>query len=142
MRTLPYILDMLISHDGRLLHQLNAVDDQADARPQMEILCCMRAILYCHIFPDHRHGPFPFSLTDISLSNIFVDDQWHVQSLIDLDRTMTTSREFLQPPYWITGQAEDELEEGNLTNLKLDGMNLCLYFRIRSTCCSHNTTTQ
>jgi hypothetical protein len=34
---------------------------------------------------QHRHGPFPLQLTDLHASNIFVDEDWNITCLIDLE---------------------------------------------------------
>ncbi|KAL9607871.1 MAG: hypothetical protein Q9167_007260 [Letrouitia subvulpina] len=81
----PYILDFLAYHDSRLRHQPNSINDEVDGREQMAAMTGMRAVLHHFIDHDLRHGPFLFTLTDIHQSSIFVDEQWNIKRLIDLE---------------------------------------------------------
>ena len=56
-----------------------------------------------------RHGPFIFLLTDIHQSNTFLDEDWHIQYLIDLEWACSLPKEMLQPPYWGTSRGNDQL---------------------------------
>lgn len=66
-----------------------------------------------HQFFNHslNHGPFTFCLTDLHASNIFVDKNWNIECLIDLEWAASLPVEFLQTPFWLTGQAVDKIEE-------------------------------
>ena len=105
----PYLQDLLSCHDSRLLHQPNAVNDEEDCREQMAALCCMRAVLHHFVSRDLRSGPFLYTLTDMHQSNIFVDADWHVKYIIDLEWACSLPVEMQQPPYWLTNQGIDEL---------------------------------
>jgi hypothetical protein len=95
----PYVLDLLACHDQRIYHQPNSIHDQDDGEQQMAALTMMRATLRQFLNPRYRHGPFVFTLTDLHPSNIYVDDNGHVTSLIDLEWACSLPIEFQCPPY-------------------------------------------
>lgn len=70
----------------------------------------MRALLPYFTDRDLRQGPFFYRLTDLHQSNIFVDDQWNIKYLIDLEWACSLPAETMRPPYWLTGHAADELD--------------------------------
>lgn len=105
----PYMLDLLAYHDGRLRHQPNSMNDEPDYRAQMAAISGMRAVLPHFIDRDLRDGPFLFTLTDIHQSNVYVDEQWHIKRLIDLEWACSLPMQMQNPPYWLTSQAVDHL---------------------------------
>lgn len=80
----------------------------------MANLFTMRGLLSNFTSHDLRHGPFVFNLTDLHGSNIFVDCDWHIKYIIDLEWACSLPVEMLSPPYWITNHAVDELEGDEL----------------------------
>ncbi|KAL9017102.1 MAG: hypothetical protein Q9185_005562 [Variospora sp. 1 TL-2023] len=104
-----YILDLLVYHDSRLRDQPNSINDEPDCRAQMAAITGMRAVLPHFIDRDLRDGPFLFTLTDIHQSNIYVDEQWHIKRLIDLEWACSLPMQMQNPPYWLTSQAVDHL---------------------------------
>jgi hypothetical protein len=104
-----YYLDLLSCHDSRIRHQPNSLNDESDGRAQMANLTIMRALLSHFTNREFRHGPFVFRLTDLHQSNIFVDDDWHIKCLIDLEWACSLPVETMRPPYWLTGRAADDL---------------------------------
>lgn len=72
----------------------------------------MRATLHHFVHPTYRHGPFVFTLTDVHQSNIFVDNEWHITSLIDLEWACSLPIELQCPPFWLSGRAVDDIEHG------------------------------
>lgn len=113
--TESYLFDVLACHDNHLIHQLNAVNDEDDCRSQMAALATMRAVLPRFIDRDLRRGPFLFTLTDLHQSNIFVDDDWNVKYLIDLEWACSLPIEMQHPPHWLTSQAVDGLVDDHLS---------------------------
>ena len=80
-----YLLDFLKCHNNRIYQQPNSVHDQDDGQQQVAALTMMKALIRHFVNRDLRHGQFIFTLTDMHQSNIFVDDQWNITSLIDLE---------------------------------------------------------
>lgn len=109
----PYILDLLQCHDNRIHYQPNSIHDFEDGQQQMSALTMMHALLHQIISRDLRNGPFVLTLTDVHQSNIFVDENWHITSLIDLEWACSFPIEQLNPPYWLTGRPVDDIRHGN-----------------------------
>ncbi|KAG0645020.1 hypothetical protein D0Z07_9191 [Hyphodiscus hymeniophilus] len=74
----------------------------------------MRGLLPHFTSRDLWCGPFVFNLTDLHGSNIFVDCDWHIKYIVDLEWACSLPIEMLTPPYWITSRAVDELEDDEL----------------------------
>lgn len=104
-----YYLDILDCHDNRIRHQANSLNDEGDGRAQIANLTIMRALLSHFTNRELRHGPFFFKLTDLHQSNIFVDDNWHIKYLIDLEWACSLPAETLRPPYWLTSLSADDI---------------------------------
>ena len=102
-----YVSDILGFHDSRFRNQLNAVNDDADAFFQLGALAAMRTILPTFTRRELRRGPFVMSLTDLHQSNIFVDKDWHITCLVDLEWACSEPIEMIQPPYWLTNKTVD-----------------------------------
>jgi hypothetical protein len=47
---------------------------------------------------------------DLYQNNIFVDENWYITLLIDLEWACSLPIEMLYPPYWLTGMAVDRIE--------------------------------
>ena len=110
----PYLLDLLALHDSRLRYQPNSVNDAADCRGQMAALTGMRSVLRHFYRRDLRHGPFFFTLTDINQNNVFVDADWHVKYMIDLEWACSLPMEMQHPPHWLTDRNVDQLDGEHL----------------------------
>lgn len=107
-----FVVDMLnCLHDSRIRHQPNGISDEADCIYQISALAAMKATSSLFLRRDLRHGPFVLSLSDLHPSNIFVDEDWNITCLIDLEWAFSCPIEMIQPPRWLTNQAIDELDE-------------------------------
>ncbi|PYI36229.1 hypothetical protein BP00DRAFT_472418 [Aspergillus indologenus CBS 114.80] len=104
-----YYHDILSCHDSRLRHQPNSMYDEDDGRAQMANLTMMRALLPQFTDRDLSHGPFFYRLTDLHQSNIFVDKNWNIKYLIDLEWACALPAETMRPPYWLTGRPVDDM---------------------------------
>lgn len=107
-----YLLDLLECHDNRIHYQPNSIHDTNDGQQQLAALTTMRAVLHHFTRGEYQHGPFVFTLTDLHQSNIFVDDDWHITCLIDLEWACSLPIEMQCPPYWLSGRAVDDIEHG------------------------------
>ncbi|PYH92100.1 hypothetical protein BO71DRAFT_411241 [Aspergillus ellipticus CBS 707.79] len=108
----PYILDLLQCHDNRIYHQPNAIHDTNDGQEQFAALTMMRGLLHQFVSRQYRNGPFGLTLTDLHPSNIFVDEEWHITCLIDLEWACSFPVELQTPPYWLSGRPIDDIEHG------------------------------
>ncbi|KKK20159.1 hypothetical protein P175DRAFT_0433956 [Aspergillus ochraceoroseus IBT 24754] len=102
-----YINDILAFHESRLRHQPNAVNNVEDGFYQTSALMVMKSVWSCFFRRDLHRGPFFLSLTDLNQSNIFVDDNWNIKCLVDLEWVCSHPVEMIHPPYWLTNQAID-----------------------------------
>ncbi|KAL1854188.1 hypothetical protein Plec18170_004952 [Paecilomyces lecythidis] len=104
-------MDILGAHDSRLINQPNAINDSGDYMYQASALTAMRATLPSFFRREFCRGPFALSFTDLHPSNIFVDENWHITALVDLEWTCARPVEFIRTPTWLTNQAVDEIAE-------------------------------
>ncbi|MCJ1387005.1 hypothetical protein MMC17_010134 [Xylographa soralifera] len=105
----PFLLDILACHDSRLRYQLNAANSEVDCKEQMAVLSTFRTILPLFVRRDLRSGPFILTLTDIHTSNIFVDEEWNIKYLIDLEWACSLPIEMLHPPSWLSDEPFESL---------------------------------
>ena len=105
-----YYTDLLACHDSRIRNQPNSIISEEDGFSQMANLFTMRGLLSHFTSRDLRHGPFVFNLTDLHRGNIFVDSNWHIKYVIDLEWACSLPIEMLAPPYWITNRGVDEFK--------------------------------
>ncbi|TWU73930.1 hypothetical protein ED733_004282 [Metarhizium rileyi] len=105
-----FVLQHLAAFDNRLLCQQNAITSRDDAWYQMTSLVAARATFPQMFRREFCNGPFVFTLTDMHRSNIFVDKDWNITCIIDLEFACSSPIEFLHPPYWLSGGLIDEIE--------------------------------
>ncbi|EQK99850.1 Protein kinase-like domain protein [Ophiocordyceps sinensis CO18] len=107
------VTDLLTLHDNHFLHDRHAARDADDARERMALRTLLRAVSHHFISPHTRDGPFLLMLTDFHQSNIFVDDDWEVTALIDMEWMCTLPVEMLSVPYWLTNCSIDDITDDN-----------------------------
>lgn len=85
----------------------------------------MRGVLHHFISREYRNGPFVLTLTDLHRSNILVDDEWHITSLIDLEWTCSLPIELQCPPHtgctgglWMTSNMASLYGRSTASSLK------------------------
>lgn len=108
---IDYGMDLVESHDRYLRDQPNAIVSEEDGQLQMATFACMRMVLPHFFSKSTRNGPFIFQLTDMHQSNLFVDQDWHVKSVIDLEYAAFLPREMELTPYWLNSQDLGGLRE-------------------------------
>ncbi|KAJ4266990.1 hypothetical protein NW762_003088 [Fusarium torreyae] len=101
--------DMLTLHDNHLLYNPHAVRDEEDAQERMALRALLRTVTHFFVLPERRNGPYLLQPTDFHQSNIFVDDEWNITCLIDLEWICALPVEMLSVPYWLTGCSIDEI---------------------------------
>ncbi|KAL3472246.1 hypothetical protein BJX99DRAFT_249790 [Aspergillus californicus] len=100
-----YVVDIVGMHDNRFRYQPNAVNNIGDCDYQLSMLTAMRTVFQSIFSRSFRRSPFVFVLTDLHQSNIFVDAEWHITCLVDLEWACTQPIEMLGPPYWLINKA-------------------------------------
>lgn len=109
--TNAFVSDMLTLHDNRFLSQPNAVFDEQDCRAQMAVKTLLRALSHHYCRRERRNGPFVLQFTDFHASNVFVDREWNITCLIDLEWVCSLPVEMLAVPYWLTDRGIDQITE-------------------------------
>ncbi|RAK99712.1 uncharacterized protein BO80DRAFT_466024 [Aspergillus ibericus CBS 121593] len=117
-----YVADVLTFHDNRFRYQPNAVNDLGDCVFQLSSLSAMRTISKTFFQRELRRGPFVFSLTDMHQSNIFVDADWNITCLVDLEWACSLPIEMIRPPHWLTSMGVDELVLSEYDKLRTEFM--------------------
>ncbi|PLB49351.1 hypothetical protein P170DRAFT_509909 [Aspergillus steynii IBT 23096] len=117
-----YITDMLSLHDSRFRHQPNAINDLGDCGYQLSALSTMRTIFSSLFRRDFRRGPFSLTLTDLHQSNIFVDAEWNITCLVDLEWACSMPMEMISPPHWLTNKAVDQLDAAEYDAVRMEFM--------------------
>ena len=97
--SIDYGMDLVNLYDQNLRDQPNAISSGGDGKLQMAIFACMRMVLLHFFSRSIRNGPFIFQLSDIYPSNLFVDQDWHITSVIDLEYAVALPREMEVAPY-------------------------------------------
>ena len=80
-----YFSSLLSCHDTWILHQANSILSQSDGERQFAVLAAMRALIPRYATTRFRNGSFFLNLVDVYPNNVFVDVDWRIQSLIDLE---------------------------------------------------------
>ncbi|KAM3541973.1 hypothetical protein ARSEF1564_005142 [Beauveria bassiana] len=96
-----FINSQILAFEPRFLEQPNAINSREDAWHQMTGFAGARLTLPQLLQEDLNNGPFIFALSDIHRSNIFVDENWNITAIIDLEFACSWPIEFLQTPYWL-----------------------------------------
>ncbi|QUC22874.1 uncharacterized protein UV8b_07115 [Ustilaginoidea virens] len=109
----PYISDLISLQDSKMLHQPNSVRNFADGKRQLAALVTLRAVMPTFIRPQYREGPFHLTLTDLDQSNIFVDGQWNIKTIIELEWACARPIEMQMPPFWLTSRAVDGFKDAD-----------------------------
>ena len=108
--SLDYATDLIGFHDQYLRHQPNSIVNEKDGRLSMSAFACMRTILPHFFSKPTRNGPFTYQLTDMHQSNLFVDKDWHIANVIDLEFAAALPPEMELTPYWLTSEGIEELK--------------------------------
>ncbi|KAJ9347616.1 hypothetical protein DTO027B9_9038 [Paecilomyces variotii] len=119
-----YVNNLLMCHDNRLRFQPNAVKTASDCVSQMTALALMRTVRPHYFDSQLNDGPFVFCLTDLHASNIFVDENWRIKCLIDLEWAASLPIEFMRPPIWLTSQAVDEIDIDEYDGIRQNFMSI------------------
>ncbi|KAM3543417.1 hypothetical protein ARSEF1564_003658 [Beauveria bassiana] len=107
------VLYCLTAFDNRLLSQPNSITSRHDALAQMSGLTVAKTIFPQLFRRELANGLFVLTLTDLHKSNIFVNKDWEITCIIDLEFACSLPVEFLESPScW--------LEDGLVHKLAVD----------------------
>ncbi|CRK42141.1 hypothetical protein BN1708_008672 [Verticillium longisporum] len=104
-----FVADTLTLYDEYMRHNPHAVADEEDAYERMAMRTLLRACSHHFLMRELRQGPFILQFTDLHQSNIFVDSDWNITCLVDLEWICALPTEMLSVPYWLTGCSIDEI---------------------------------
>jgi hypothetical protein len=107
--TESFVSDIITMHDQRFLSNPNAAYDESDCRAEMASRSAIRALSHHYITRKARNGPCVLQVTDFHRSNMFVDDEWNITCLLDLEWVCALPADMLDVPYWLTGRAINKL---------------------------------
>ncbi|POR34319.1 Uncharacterized protein TPAR_05462 [Tolypocladium paradoxum] len=105
----PFISDFLTFQDNKIKHQPNSMHNEVDGKAQMAAVLGLRSTAHHFTPPELRDGPFYLSLTDVNVSNIFVDEHWNVKTMIDLEFSHSLPSYMEVPPFWLTTRPVDDI---------------------------------
>lgn len=92
-----------------MTYQMNSILSVDDGVYQLTALVGLRALLPHFFNKESRNGPFILSLPDLHASNIFVDADWNITSIIDLEFAPVVPVQMVHVPYWLTNQGVDQI---------------------------------
>ena len=116
--TEPFVADMLNMHDNRLLSSPNIVEDEEACRSEMATRSLLRCLAHHFISRERRNGPFLLQFTDLHASNLFVDQEWNITCLVDLEWVCALPAENISVPYWLSGVGIEKINGEHLENYK------------------------
>lgn len=128
-------VDILGMHDNRFRYQPNAVNNLGDCAYQLSVLTAMRTLFQSIFTRSFRRGPFVFVFSDLHQSNIFVDSQWHITCVVDLEWACTRPIEMVRPPSWLTDKGVDELDPAEYDRIRRQFVDL-LAVEEEEVCCN------
>jgi len=111
-----YYSDILDCHSQRIRHVPNSINDLDDGQLQVGIIALMHSVSGHFTDRKLRSGPFVLTFTDMHQSNIFVDEEWNITAMIDLEWACVLPLEMLRPPHWLSNKNVDQLTDENLTS--------------------------
>lgn len=98
-------------------YQPNSVIDRNDGIYQLSALVGLRALL-SRFWDRDSEGSFILTLTDLHQSNFFVDDDWNITCVIDLEFTPVRPIQMVRVPSWLNDQSIDRLTGSYLEEYK------------------------
>ncbi|QYT04966.1 hypothetical protein H0G86_011868 [Trichoderma simmonsii] len=115
--TEDFVADIYQLHDNAFISNPNAAYDDDECYSHMAARASLRAISHNFIKKERRNGPYFLQYTDLTRSNIFVDDDWNITCLLDLEWISALPVEMIRVPHWLSGcDLIDGLTGDNLTN--------------------------
>jgi hypothetical protein len=104
-----FVKDLLSYQDLRLRHQPNSILGRSDGVFQLSALTVLRALFPKFYNQSSRDDPLVLTLPDLHQSNILVDDDWSVVSVIDFEFAPVQPQQMVGVPHWLSGKSIDEL---------------------------------
>jgi hypothetical protein len=109
---------MLAYQNNRLRRQPNSILGRPDGIFQLSALAALRALQPVFWGQKSRTDKFVLTLPDLHQSNIFVDDDWNIVSVIDFEFAPVQPQEMVGAPHWLSSKGVDELVGPDLDEYK------------------------
>jgi hypothetical protein len=113
-----FVQDMLAYQDNRLRHQPNSILGRPDGIFQLSALAALRALQPVFWRQHVQNDILVLTLPDLHQSNIFVDDDWNIVSVIDFEFAPVQPQQMVGVPHWLSGKGVDELVGPDLDEYK------------------------
>ncbi|KAH0539145.1 hypothetical protein FGG08_004317 [Glutinoglossum americanum] len=101
--TIDYIYTLMQLVFNQFLRGRHSVYSEKDARWELYGLHKFRALLMEYVLPEYNHGPFVLMHGDFRSSNIMMDENLNIVSVIDWEWSRTVPAQLFVPPEWLTG---------------------------------------
>ena len=109
--TESFVGDVLTLFDAHFFSNEHTVRNRFDVEERLAIKFLLRATSHHFILREFRNGPFILQPTNLNHSDIFVDKDWNIKCLVDLEWICALPREMISVPGWLylddTGTIED-----------------------------------
>lgn len=104
-----FLFGLLESRCEAFRAQPNAVHDEDDCRLLMSHYIMLHTLLAKGV--ERTEGPFVLQYTDLHASNLFVDEDWNIVGVIDLEFVCSLPPSMLDVLYWFSTQYIDGLRK-------------------------------
>jgi len=101
---------MLAYQENRMRYQLNSILGRPDGVFQLSALAALRAlfpVFWKH--PSPQEDAFVLTLPDLHQSNMFVDEDWNIVGVIDLEFAPVQPQQMVNVPLWLSDKDISEL---------------------------------
>jgi hypothetical protein len=109
---------MLAYQDNRLRHQPSSILGRPDGIFQLSALAALKALQPVFWRQHMQDNTVVLTLPDLHQSNIFVDDDWNIVSVIDFEFAPVQPQNMVGVPHWLSGKGVDELVGPDLDEYK------------------------
>lgn len=100
-----FVSDLITIYLECFLGVPNSCPRTEDGFEQLTMISILRIIVHCYMKPELCHGLYLLSFTDLTCNNIFVDDDWNIWYLVDLEWLCLVLAEMYRELLWLFGQS-------------------------------------
>ncbi|KAH0558658.1 hypothetical protein GP486_004689 [Trichoglossum hirsutum] len=101
--TIDYTYTLIQLVFNQFLRGRHSVYNEKDAQWELYGLHKFHALLMEYVLPEYNHGPFVLIHSDFRSSNIMVDEDLNIVSIINWEWSRTVPAQLFVPPEWLTG---------------------------------------
>ncbi|TLD29613.1 Aminoglycoside phosphotransferase [Venturia nashicola] len=104
-----YYMDLMAYQESRFVRQPNSVFNEHDCRAQMAVYVYTRSLLKQFSLKEPRNGPFYLTFSDENVGHFFVDENWNVTKIVDLEWVCSWPTAMSGTPYWLSALGIDQI---------------------------------